>query len=336
MFIHSRLYNPVNMTEEMKSELFERYINISREPSQTPSDMVEEIKKAFFNTHGEKTQIWQQIYPMLETNCGLAQFVLDYNGAVSEFLFPWIIAVQSSPSEALELSYNSGKNLNGDWVSDIPETDEINYFVHNMPTLIYNRERQLKVADLVMTDRDIFRSSSVLDLGAGRMAWARKHGFSYYPSRQRIKAFDVDENIKPEELFKLPPASCGIEYEKGDILSVLQNPAIDDVSLCILGGVASYFPQEVLRENIIKPIYHKLREKGSFFFDFQLSHPAYIWTCEMFNWPNFEMPEVTEAIEMAEKMRMQLRDDGIKFSASYTPDSKNAKPLSLMVLFTKE
>ena len=334
----------------MPDDLFAKYIAIRDKQYKMMSTMPEltsEVKRVFYGSHKNvaKTnldKIWAFIYPMLSRNEALTQFILDHGGAESDFFFPWVMSVATSPSEALELSYNAGRNLNGEWVTDIPETDKINYFVLNLPTLAFNRERQMKVADLVRANQDEFRidGSKVVDLGAGRMAWARHSeytGFTFRPRVQKIIACDRDPNIQPEDLFA--PKSLeqvGVTYKHSDIMMELQDADCAEASLMVLQGVASYYPIGVFREAIVKPVYHNLRKGGSFFFDLQLNHISYEWSVKVFGWPEMELPErASDASDVIQIMRTALWNEGMKFEATYMLDNYNASPLSVMVLFKK-
>ena len=336
--------------ERMPDELFAKYIAIRDKQYKMMSTMPElttEVKRVFFESHRDVPKpnldkIWAFMYPMLSRNEALTQFILDYGGAESDFFFPWVMSVATSPSEALELSYNAGRDLNGRWVTNIPEQDKINYFVLNLPTLAFNRERQLKVAELARANQSEFRTdgSKIVDLGAGRMAWARHSeytGFSFDPTVQEIVACDRDPNIQPDSLFAPKTlAQVGVTYKHGDIMMELQDTSCTDASLVILQGVASYYPIGVFKEAIVKPVYRNLRKGGSFFFDLQLNHISYEWSVKVFGWPEMELPEkASDAIDVVQAMRTALWDEGMKFEATYMLDNYSSSPLSVMVLFKK-
>lgn len=348
MLLHNReLFQPIKKTEEIQDEMFQKYIDIRDKQYNlmpTTFEIIEEVRKKFFNSHPDVPkerlmQMWEFMRNPIQMNEALARFVLDFGGAESDFFFPWLIAVAHSPSEALELSYNAGRNLTGEWFDNIPADDKIEYFVKNLPTLAYNRERQLTVADLVMTDREITsvgEKSVVLDLGAGRMAWARHHGFKFKSRLQSVWACDLDKNIHPERLFNSSLAELGITYEQANILTELTELADASVSLAILQGVASYYPMDVFRERIMRPLYHGLRDGGHFFFDLQLNHISYEWSVKVFSWPEMKLPaSAAEAIDKVEQLRKQLWSNGMKFQAEYILDTYNATPLSVMIVFTK-
>lgn len=348
MIKHRSLYNPIEKGEGITDEFFKKYIEISdkqRKSSSAPQKLIEEVKSRFYDSHADVKKAyldktWAFMYEMLKKNEALSQFIIDNGGAESSYFFPWVMAVAKSPSEALELSYNAGRNLCGEWVSKIPEDDNINFFVHNLPTLAYNRERQLRVADLVMTDRDmtaVDETSKVMDLGAGRMAWARYHGFTFNPKVQQIYACDTDPAIQPKKLFnKTGLKEINLVYEQKDIMSELKSPSTEDPSLVILQGVASYYPMEMFVEAIVKPVYGLLKVGGSFFFDLQLNHISYEWSVKVFGWPAMKLPnKASDAIDIVEAVRKKLWCDGMKFSAEYALDTYNESALSVMILLTK-
>ncbi|MBR2839938.1 class I SAM-dependent methyltransferase [Candidatus Saccharibacteria bacterium] len=342
------LFNPIKKGNGIPDQMFQKYIKIWEEQNRlllTDPALTAEVQQRFYESHpkvdrAHLDKIWNFMSPMIQKNEALAQFVLDNGGAESSYFFPWVMSVASSPSEALELSYNAGRNLMGEWVSNIPEDDNINFFVQNLPTLAYNRERQLRVANLVTSDRNTTISnekSVVVDLGAGRMAWARHHGFQSNPMRQRVFACDKDPSIQPYELFPCNAFwNSSLTYEHKDIMEELKNPSCADASLVILQGVASYYPMSLFTEAIVKPVYTLLRSGGSFFFDLQLDHISYEWSVKVFGWPEMKLPKTaSDAINAVEVMRKILWHKGQEFSADYALDTYNASPLSVMVLLTK-
>lgn len=347
LLINKEIYNPIELGNGIPDEMFKKYIDIRDKQYKlipTMPELTTEVKSSFYESHKDVPtdnldKIWTFMYPMVARNEALAQFILDNGGEKSNFFFPWVMSVATSPSEALELSYNSGRNLLGEWVANIPETDEINFFVHNLPTLAYNRERQFRVADLVTTDIELSSrgGSKVIDLGAGQMAWARHHGFKFRPRRQQIIACDKDPSINPAKLFgTVKPDDIGLTYKQSDIMAELHNTDCADASFVILQGVASYYPLGVFREAIVKPVYANLRIGGSFFFDLQLNHISYEWSVKVFGWPEMELPETaSDAINTVEVLRKDLWNDGMKFQAEYMLDTYSASPLSVMILFTK-
>lgn len=325
-------------------EMFRKYIDISdgKQGLPTSPQILAEVKYRFFHSHqSSKTkcyeELWNKLCHMVMNNEAFAQFTLDYKGAESEFFFPWIVSVATSPSEALELSYNAGRNIAGEWFDCISARDPINFFVRNLPTLAYNRERQATVARLVEMDRERFGDSRVIDLGAGRMAWARHCGFEFEPTRQKIVACDKDATIDPTKLFpggELGPS--GLVYKKEDITELLKDSSLEDVSLAIMQGVASYYSGDALRELIVRPVGDKLRVGGSFFFDLQLAHISYEWSVKTFHWPAMNLPKIIEsAIEIVEKIRGRLWNENMRFGADYRVCTYNSAPLSMKVLLTK-
>lgn len=348
MLKHKSLFSPVMKDESIPDSFFKKYINIHNKHPRSaaaPKELIDEVKTRFYDSHtnNNKTRldaIWAFASKALSNNEALVKFVLDNGGAESDFFFPWMITVASSPSEALELSYNAGRNIDGDWITKIPEEDNISFFVKNLPTLAYNRERQIRVADLVMTDRDMMavdETSKVMDLGAGRMAWARHHGFIFNPKIQQFYACDIDTTIQPKDLFpKTKLKDIELVYERKDVMEELKNPSVKDPSLVILQGVASYYPMNVFTETVVKPVYSLLRTGGGFFFDLQLNHISYEWSVKVFGWPEMKLPnKASDAIDMIEAMRKKLWKDGMRFSAEYALDTYNESALSVMVFLTK-
>lgn len=367
MIRHSRIFNPIKQTREMDTSEFIRYIRL-RElcewfPVGEESTMkrVEEIRQDFYEANSDATkdrldEIWGFVCPMIAKNPALARFIVDHNATKSGYFFPWLMTIVQSPSAALELAYGNGFDTYGNWVNGIPEEDEIDDFVKNVPTLVYQRERQFLMADLVSSvkengqrDRQAFehRLPIAVDLGAGRMAWARYHGFKFDSAYLKVVAVDKDPGIDPEELFK-PFASCnrygisstleylGLEFQRADILPWLATTDLRDVDLIMLGGVASYFPLPAFTEAVIKPAYRILREGGSFFFDLQLECPQYEWTIKLFGWPEMKLAKsAAEAIDQVEKIRRQLWNAGLKFNAEYHVDTACANPSAVMIIFQK-
>lgn len=343
------LYDPVPRTDEMPVEAFTKYVKAYKEqPRPTASYLVEGIRKRFYGTHGDIVprsrldKIWKVIREKLEVNAGLAEFILDYKGAESEFFFPWLLNVWSSPSLALEMAYGWGTDMRGKFRK--AEDDPIVYFVRNDPTFVYNRERQLYVANLAteaMMATPEYKKSRVVDFGAGRLAWVRWHGFKPSPSRQTIVAFDNDPSIHIDEVmmgskFACTPEKLGIEFVKSNFMTELENPKCMDATLVNLGGVASYFPHEMFKRRIVVPIHRLLRAKGSFFFDLQLMCPYYERSVAVFSWPEMELAKsATEAIDTIESMRKELWREGVKFGAEYKLDTYNEHPTSVMITMTK-
>lgn len=344
MLRHRGLYNPVIQTDTMEAREFMKYVDIRRaQKGPTSQDIVTKVKDMFYDFHklyGRDVldPIWEKVGPALAKNAGLAQFVLDYDGAVSDFFFPWLITIHTSPSLALEMAYGEGFDIKGRWRAS--DDDEIDYFVRNDPTFVYNRERQLFVADLVTSVRDArpYRTKSkIVDLGAGRMAWGRWHGFEFLPAVQEILAFDIDPTIAPEKLFEPNPAEYGIAYHRVDIAKALGSSECEGASLVILGGVASYYPPEVFESKIVEPVYELLKDGGAFFFDLQLDCPYYRRSVAVFDWPAMQLAKsASAAIDTVEMIRQRLWSNDMKFSAEYALDTYNPEyPISVMVVLTK-
>ena len=348
MLKHDELFDPVKRTREMREEEFTKYVEIREKQladgnEKADSGLVNEIYDVFYSKHEEiprnrLNKIMDSISPKISRNAGLAQFTVDYGGAESDFFFPWLMSVYSSPSAALEMSYGAGYNLMGDWTKNVPESDKIYDFVRNDPTFVYNRERQLFVADLVMTvhDKRRGRFSKVVDLGAGRMAWARWHGFKFKPREQQVLAFDIDSSIKPDSMFRNYLGLLGVEYEIKDMAHALNNPNCQDADLVMLGGVASYYPLKLFTESVIVPVYRLLKNDGVFFFDLQLDCPYLQRSMKIFDWPELQLKgDALKNIGAVEAVRKELWARGMKFSAEYALDTYNATPSAVMVTFNK-
>ena len=344
MILCRELYDPVERTAEMPVEAFLKYVDIcNKQDGPTDLELVDEIRKQFYENHAHRNDkervdwLWDFVGALVKKNAGLAQFVLDYSAAQSDFFFPWLVAVNTSPSEALEMSYGWGKNIRGNW--HYAKYDRIFDFVENDPTFVFNRERQLTVANLVTTAREMRPYGShlkVVDLGAGRMAWARYHGFLFYPFVQEIIAYDTDETIVPQELFKDTISKRCVFYKHADIATALSDPRCADAGVIILQGVASYLPIHLFCDKMMQPIYHLLRKDGVFFFDLQLDCPYYQRSMKIFDWPEMTlMKSASEAIDAVEAMRKLAWGTGAKFSAEYALDTYNEHPTSLMITLTK-
>ena len=220
--------------------------------------------------------------------------------------------------------------------------------MYDDPAFVYNRERQLFVADLVTNvfednaERNRTGRPKIIDFGAGRMAWARRHGlmelcYHYmYLGAADIYAFDRDQTIKPEKLFNHKLEELGIKYKYADFTSQLVNPDCRDADLIILGGVACYMPSEVFYGKIVPAIYGLLNRGGVFFFDLQTSTPCYRHSMDVLDWQEINLPEdPTIVIDSVEKARRNLWDKGIKFSAEYQVDTFNKIPSAVMVAMQK-
>ena len=348
MFVHAYLNSPVKRTDEMKVEAFSKYTQINQREYSTRPELIEDIKNQFFEfarsndvEEDKIAKLWHFAGTKLIENPGLASFTMDYNGAKSLFFFPWLVNVFKSPATALEMSYGAGANLHGNWVKEIPEDDPIDYFVKNDPTFVYNRERQLYVANLVSCLRDIAFDSNqkkkVVDFGAGRLAWARWHGLTLDSRLIEIYAYDRDPSIKPDELFPGENlVQLGIRYKHGDLFVQVKNSDCNETDLVMLGGVASYIPAGVFVEKVIKEIYTLLNPGGIFFYDLQVKCPYLERSMSIFDWPTMDLADsAVAAIESVENTRKELWKGGMRFSAEYTVDTYNENPSAVMVLLQK-
>ena len=349
MLRHLHLIDPIKRTKDMDEIEFTKYTHIRKSHvGKTDPIVVDVIKEEFYNKHlreGNKEaldKVWEFICPKVEDNPGLAQFIMDYDGAGSDYFFPWLINIFRSPSLALEMSYGAGTNLDGEWVDKVPEDDPIDFFVRNDPTFVYNRERQRYVADLVTTVQDdafgcAENYGKVVDLGAGRLAWARWHNFQFNPDHQQILAFDKYPSIKPEELFPGKDLeSLGLIFKHGDLMAQVNNPDCREANLIILGGVKSYIRDDIFTEAVMMPIYHLLAPGGVFYFDVQVDCPYLQRSMSIFDWPKMYLPDDAEvAIKIVESMRKDFWEKGLKFSAEYAVDTYNASPTAIMVTLQK-
>lgn len=349
MLRHLHLIDPVKRTKDMEVSEFTKYTHIRRaQVGRTDPKIVSDIKQEFYDKHLKKTsqeeldKLWSFVGPKIEENAGLAQFILDYDGAGSEYFFPWLMNIFRSPSLALEMSYGAGTNLDGEWVEKIPKDDPIDFFVRNDPTFVYNRERQRYVADLVTTVQDndfgcFEHLSKVVDLGAGRLAWARWHNFQFKPENQTIMAFDKDPSIKAEELFpgkKLK--DLGLTFKHGDLMVQVNNVDCREANLIILGGVKSYIRDDIFAQAVLMPVYHLLAPDGVFYFDIQVDCPYLQRSMSIFDWPEMYLPvSVEKAIASIENMRKSFWETGNKFSAEYAVDTYNESPTAIMVTMQK-
>jgi SAM-dependent methyltransferase len=194
------------------------------------------------------------------------------------------------------------------------------------------------MADLVLSmqrNGTDWAPTRVVDLGAGRMAWARHHGFKFDSDVQKIVAIDKDPTIDADKLFT-SPEFYGVEYQRTDILPWLATAEEESADLVMLGGVASYFPLMAFTEAVIKPVYKTLKPSGEFFFDLQIDCPQYEWTIKLFGWPEMKLAKsADEAICQVENVRRALWDFGIKFNAEYHVDTACANPSAVMIVFQK-
>lgn len=350
MILQNGLFDPILRTEVMGIDKFETYTNIHKEQQgPTASYLVKNIRERFYQSHMDYVEqrkldeIWGVVGKKVTGNAGLAEFILDFDGAASDFFFPWLVNVWTSPSLALEMSYGYGIDVRGKWRKAVG--DPIDYFVNNDPTFVYNRERQLFVANLATEAKLAIPprgTGKIVDLGAGRLAWVRWHGFIPEPLKLEILAFDKDPTIDIKETFMQShfvnnPERLGIIYGHGDLMTELHNPSCAGANLVILGGVASYFPLEMFKSQIVATMHKMLKPDGVFFFDLQLDCPYYRRSVAVFDWPEMKLAEsATVAIDTVEKMRRELWKEGMRFGAEYALDTYNEYPTSVMVVLTKK
>ncbi|MBR3169356.1 hypothetical protein IKF23_02855 [Candidatus Saccharibacteria bacterium] len=357
MLRHQYLHDPVERTADMNITEFTKYTDIVKsQTGPTEDGLVKEIEKRYLkfvdkhsSTEEDRSQAmkaWEFVLPKIEINAGLANFILDYDGAESLYFFPWLINVFRSPSTALEMAYGAGENIFGEWKYDMTD-DPIDFFVKNDPTFVYNRERQLYVADLASSICDNAMSASyaelpskIVDFGAGRLAWARWHGFKFASTHVSINAYDKDSSIDFNEVFNVDNAeeALGIRFKHGDLMAFVNDPEAAHADLVILGGVASYIHQKVFAQAVVMPIYHLLNRGGMFFFDLQIDCPYLRRSMAIFDWPKMYLDgrsNVTETIAEVEQMRKQFWHEGLKFGAEYAVDTYNESPSALMVTMQK-
>ena len=345
--LRHKLLEPIK--RDYKEIEFAKYVEIHRQQTNpTDKDLADQLKDEFYASHESVEQakldkIWKFVGPKVEANAGLAEFIRDYQGHKSEYFFPWLVNVFRSPATALEISYGAGPNLNGDWYEDILDTDDpIVPFIKDDPAFVYNRERQLIVADLASSIQDIGarelkkRPLKIVDFGAGRLAWIRRHGFSADPGLVQIYAFDRDPSIKPEQLFDEDLESLGVHFKHGDFTAQFNNPDCREADLIILGGVASYIPTSDFSLKIIPAIYNLLNPGGVFFFDLQIDCPCYQHSIDILDWPEFDLPaSVSAAVDRVETIRKSLWLSGLTLNAEYQVDTYNKISSAVMITMQK-
>ena len=348
MLKNNGIFDPIERTRDMAESEFTKYTQINNQAAaegvKTDPVVLERIMMKFKEAHRDAPQddvswVWSAVSKKIAENPGLAQFIEDYRGAESLYFFPRLVSVYRSPSEALEMSYGVGKGMSGEMVYRTDKNDPIEDFVKNDPTFVYNRERQMYVADLVTTIQKKGAPKSptkVVDLGAGRLAWARYHGFSFDKKRQAIIAYDKDPTIDTKRLFPFTADDLGLTFVHGDLKRAFTNPACKDADLIMLGGVASYYPMEIFQSAVVMPVYGFLKKDGVFFFDLQVDCP-YLWrSMSVFGWPRMNFyGDAAATIATVEQMRKSLWKSGMKFGAEYALDTYNEVPSSVMVTFTK-
>ena len=328
MLRHSNLYDPIKIPVVQTKIDFSRYIEIHQNQTRpTAAGYVAGIKAKFYEANSKAKpenldKVWEFVAPKIENNTGLAEFINDYHGAESKYFFPWLINVFKSPSTALEISYGAGPDVNGDWHEDILDTnDPIVHFIYNNPMFAYNRERQLRIADLASTVYDCTsghssKKSKIVDFDAGYMAWLRRHGCGYAPWVD-IFAFDKDKTINLEDiLFRDPRKSevhFPVQFKQEDFIEHLADPNCKDADLIILGNTPIHL--ENFFDKIVPAIHTLLKPMGVFFFDLP-ENPAIV-------------------IDLVEKARLDLWEKGMQFSSEYAVDTYNRIPSGVMITFQK-
>ena len=350
MKLWHELCDPIDRTKNMSDTEFLKYIKICDEEAgkKASPDMIRGIENVFYHTHSNVPResldkVWNTIAPSLKDSPALTDFTADYRGAESKYFFPWLVNADmssGSPSLALEMAYGDGEDLNGNWVRGVEEEDPIMEFVKNDPTFVYNRERQLKVADLASSVIDYYydtqHTGKIVDLGAGRLAWARHHGFIPKPDSVEIHAFDRDTSIDIKQFFHDPVKDYGIHYHHGDLFAQKGTPECQGAALVILGGVASYMTMPIFAEKVLKPVHGLLLNEGDFFFDLQLDCPYYQRSMKLWHWPPMFLPEtVSDAVDSVEAALEDLYHDGMVFGAEYIVSKYGTTPISIMVTLTK-
>lgn len=351
MFLHSYLIDPISRTAVMEDNDFYKYVEIcNRQVGPTDPDLVRQIREKFmaYSTISGATveranYLWGFMEPKLAKNEGLARFTLDNRGAESFYFFPWLVNVMRSPSAALEMAYGAGEDLNGNWTYGIENlNDPIRTFIENDPTFVYNRERELFMAELVERVRHWAFAhdtlAKVVDFGAGRLAWTRWHGMSpeETSSGVEIYAFDRDPSIKLEDLYEFSLEELGIHFKHGDLFAQLKNPDCREADLISLLGLVSYIPRDAFATQVLPAIHGLLKPNRDFFFDLQLDCPYYQRSMKLWDWPEIDLQkDVGSAITMLEGIRKDLWQREIRFRADYIPDTFNRTPSSLMVVMTK-
>lgn len=346
--LRHKLYDPISRDPSLDEIEFQKYVDIHKHQTEpTKPELVKALKDDFYSSHAvdksKLDKIWNFVGKKIEENVGIAEFIRDNNGQLSDYFFPWLINVFRSPSTALEMSYGAGPDLNGDWWEDILDTDDpLVPFIRNDPAFVYNRERQLFVTDLATSIQDIGaehptrRPLKIVDFGAGRLAWVKRHGFAAHPDLARIYAFDKDPSIKPDLLFAQDLESLGIRYKHGDFTAQFTNPDCKEADLIILGGVASYIPPELFASKIVPGLHQLLLDDGVLFFDLQLDCPCYRHSMDILDWSAFDCPaEPSEIIDRIEAMRKSLWLNGTMFSAEYHIDTFNKIPSAVMIVMQK-
>lgn len=336
------------IAKEGKDIEFAKYVEMHQnQTGPTNEKLYQTIHDEFYDAHRDidrlhLDEIWEFIGPKVANNTGIAEFIKDNDGHLSNYFFPWLINVFRSPATALEMSYGEGPGLDGVWNDDIIQTDDpLVPFIKDDPAFVYNRERQMRVADIAMSIYDeawdTQTEAKIVDFGAGRLAWYRHHYSVLYDTYWiQLHAFDKDPTIHIDMILGQNYDDEHIYYEKNDFTSELTNPKLKESKLILLGGVASYTEPEVFARKIVPSFHSLLKDKGIFFFDMQLDCPCYRHSMDILGWPKFSVPnKSSEVIDKVEAMRSELWKNGIKFSAEYNTDTFNSIPSSVMITFQK-
>jgi len=344
---YTYLSDPIEPTREIDISKFHKYLDIARaQRGPTDEKLIKEIKDQLYEYHlnskneAKLERIWKFLIAKLGTNAGLANFILEFGGAKSNFFFPWLMNIFLAPSAVLEMAYGAGPNIDGHWVDNIPAEDPIIPFVKNEPNFIYHRERELHVADLVTNVQQqsigkFGRVSKVVDFCTGRMPWARRYGFDFAPEDQTIMVFDKDPTLRAEKILHTKEGeSLNVVFKHGDIMSQASNPECMDSDLIIAvgSGAAPYTRIDAFAQAVISPVYHLLNPGGIFFFDLRINAPCVRYITPIFGWPKlYLMDSVASAVKSVEEIRKNLWRNGQKFSAEYTVDSHLELPSGVMV-----
>lgn len=351
MLMYQYLTDPVRARRPSETREFDfsKYVDIHKAQTEPTSPvLVDRIREQFYVTNEGAAveavdKVWDFMKPKIEQNTGLAEFILDHDGAKSKYFFPWLINVFRSPATALEISYGAGPGVDGKWNDDILTSDPddpLVPFILDDPAFVYNRERQLFTADLAAHIQELSWATNtcgkIVDFGAGRLAWARRHGFDLTSEFYEVYAFDKDPSIDPATLFEEDLSEYHIKYKHGDFTAQFTNPDCKDADLIILGGVVSYIPPDVFAEKIMPAIYGLLVEEGIFFFDIQTETPCYRHSMDILDWPEIILPDSpSKVIDYVEDVRRNLWSKGIEFSAQYNVDTYNKTPSAVMITMQK-
>lgn len=351
MLRYNYLSDPMERTGHIEVTKFNKYVELARsQRGPTDEKLIKEIKDQLYDYHltpkneAKIERIWKFLIAKIGTNAGLATFILDYNGAQSDFFLPWMMNTFLAPSAVLEMAYGAGTNIDGHWVDNIPATDPITPFVRNEPNFIYHRERELHAADIATIVQEssfgeFGKPTKIVDFCSGRMPWARRYGYDFTPEDQKIMAFDKDPTLRAEKIFHVKDQSeLNVSFKHGDVMSQASNPECQDSDLIIaLGfGAAPYTRIDAFAQAVISPVYYLLNPGGIFFFDLRINSPCLKYATPIFGWPKlYMMDSVSSAIKSVEEVRKSLWKNGQHFNAEYAVDSFNESPSGVMVTLQK-